>query len=131
MAAMSLNYGTLTATIVVLDQAVKGLGYRNSSEITSNTILSAMLIGILGNPIFSFLLNKTNAYRAVSGLSNDLFYLDTFGGFYMFTVLIFAYVYQVTSSTYIIIISGLVGIFLIPLPSIMIMYGSQLVFPID
>jgi len=31
MAAMSLNYGTLTATIVVLDQAVKGLGYRNSS----------------------------------------------------------------------------------------------------
>ena len=72
IAAMSLNYGTLTATIVVLDQAIKGLGYRNSSEITSNTILTAMVIGIFGNPVFSFLLNRTNAYRAVSGLSKML-----------------------------------------------------------
>lgn len=69
MAAMSLSYGTLTATIVVLDQAVKGLGYINSSEVTSNTILSAMVIGIFGNPVFSFLLKRTNAYRAVTGLS--------------------------------------------------------------
>jgi hypothetical protein len=31
MASMSLNYGTLTATIAVLDQAIKGLNYTNSS----------------------------------------------------------------------------------------------------
>lgn len=68
MAAMSLNYGTLTATIAILDQAIKGLGYSNSSEVTSNTILSAMIIGIFGNPVFSILLRKTKAYRAVSGL---------------------------------------------------------------
>jgi hypothetical protein len=73
MAAMSLSYGTLTATIVVLDQAVKGLGYINSSEVTSNTILSAMVIGIFGNPVFSFLLKRTNAYRAVTGLSTIKF----------------------------------------------------------
>ncbi len=49
----------------------------------------------------------------------------------MFTVLIFAYVYQVTNQIYIIVIAGLMGFFLIPSTSIMIMYGSQLVFPID
>jgi hypothetical protein len=65
---MSLNYGTLTATIAVLDQGIKGLNYTNSSEVTSNTILSAMLIGVLGNPLFSILLRKTKAYRAVSAL---------------------------------------------------------------
>lgn len=31
MAAMSLNYGTLTATLAILDQALKGLGYEKSS----------------------------------------------------------------------------------------------------
>ena len=49
----------------------------------------------------------------------------------MFTVLIFAYVYEVTNQLYIVIIAGMVGFYLIPLPSILIMYGSQLVFPID
>jgi len=49
----------------------------------------------------------------------------------MYTVLIFAYVYQVNKQLYIIIIAGMLGFFLIPLPSILIMYGSQLVFPID
>lgn len=68
MMAMSLNYGTLTATIAILDQAIKGLGYDNSSEVTSTTILSAMVVGVLGNPIFSILLRKTKAYRVVSGL---------------------------------------------------------------
>ena len=68
MMAMSLNYGTLTATIAILDQAIKGLGYDNSSEVTSTTILSAMVVGVLGNPIFSILLRKTKAYRGVSGL---------------------------------------------------------------
>lgn len=68
MAAMSLNYGTLTATIAILDQAIKGLNYVNSSEVTSNTVLSAMVVGVLGNPLFSILLRKTKAYRAVSGL---------------------------------------------------------------
>ncbi len=73
MAAISLNYGTLGATIGILDQAIKGLGYNNSSEVTSTTILSAMIVGILGNPVFSFLLKKTSAYRAVLGLSNNIF----------------------------------------------------------
>ena len=68
MMAMSLNYGTLTATIAILDQAIKGLGYDNSSEVTSTTILSAMVVGVLGNPIFSILLRKTKASRVVSGL---------------------------------------------------------------
>jgi hypothetical protein len=49
----------------------------------------------------------------------------------MFTLLAFAYVYEVTETAYIIVLGGLVGFFLIPLPSIMIMYGSELVFPLD
>lgn len=71
MVAMALNYGTLTATIAILDQALAGLDYSNSSKISSNVILSAMTVGILGNPVFSYLLRKTRAYRAVSALSNN------------------------------------------------------------
>lgn len=70
MFAMALNYGTLTATIAVLDQALAGLNYTNSSKISSDVILSAMTVGVLGNPVFSFLLRKTKAYRAVAALSN-------------------------------------------------------------
>lgn len=49
----------------------------------------------------------------------------------MFTLLIFAFVYQVSNPAYILTLGGLVGFFLIPLPSVLIMYGSQLVFPLD
>jgi hypothetical protein len=49
----------------------------------------------------------------------------------MFTLLILAFVYQVTDTAYIIVLGGLVGFYLIPLPSILILYGSELVFPID
>ncbi len=70
MVAMSLNYGTLTAFIIILDQALDGLGYAKSGEVTSYTILAAMLVGIFSNPIFSFLIKRTQAYRAVGALSN-------------------------------------------------------------
>lgn len=49
----------------------------------------------------------------------------------MYTLLVFAFVYSVTDATYILIMGGLVGFFLIPLPSILILYGSELVFPLD
>lgn len=66
MIAMTLNYGTLSAMIAVLDQILKGIGYSNPGQFTSITIASAMIIGILSNPLFSFLLRKTKAYKAVS-----------------------------------------------------------------
>jgi len=68
--AMSLNYGTLTAFIMVLDQGLKGLGYVKSGEVTSYTVLSAMAFGTLFVPFFSFILRKSKAYRAISSLSN-------------------------------------------------------------
>lgn len=49
----------------------------------------------------------------------------------MLTLLVFAFVYQVQSDAIIIALGGLAGFFLIPLPSILILYGSELVFPID
>jgi hypothetical protein len=69
MISMSFNYGTLTATLMILDQLLAGLGYKDSSSIFSYAVLSAMLVGILSNPLFSFLLKSTKAYRAVLGLS--------------------------------------------------------------
>ena len=47
----------------------------------------------------------------------------------VFITLIFSF--QVQNQIYISIIGALLGFFLIPLPSVIIMYGSQLVFPID
>ena len=70
MASMGFNYGTLTALMMVLDQMLAGLGYTDSGNVTSITIASAMILGILSNPLFSYLIRKTKAYRAVSGLSN-------------------------------------------------------------
>lgn len=72
MVAMTFNYGTLTAFIIIVDQMLVGLGYSNSGQVTSTTIISAMIVGILSNGIFSYLLRKTKAYRAVSALSNSL-----------------------------------------------------------
>lgn len=70
MIAMTFNYGTLTALIMILDQMLAGLGFKDSGKVTSLTVASAMIVGIFSNPIFSFMLRKTKAYRAVSGLSN-------------------------------------------------------------
>ena len=69
MVAMSLNYGTLTAMIMVLDQLLAGIGVSDSGQTTSITVGSAMVVGIISNPIFSFLLKSTKAYRAVTALS--------------------------------------------------------------
>ena len=70
MLSMGFNYGTLTAIMMVLDQMLAGLGYgEDSGNVTSITIASAMVIGILSNPFFSYLLRKTKAYRAVIALS--------------------------------------------------------------
>ena len=66
---MSFNYGVLTALIMVLDQMLAGFGYEDSGKNTSIVIASAMLVGILSNPLFSYLLKKTKAYRAVLALS--------------------------------------------------------------
>ena len=66
-----MSYGTLTAVISTVDQAVKGFGYINSSSVTSSTILSAMLTGVIGTFVFSYLLKKTNAYKLITSISNN------------------------------------------------------------
>lgn len=70
MVSMTLNYGTLMALMMVCDQMLKGMGYSNTGKLTSITIASAMIFGILSNPLFSFLLRKTKAYKAVSIICN-------------------------------------------------------------
>jgi hypothetical protein len=59
----------LTAVISTVDQAIKGFGYKNSSSVTSNTILSAMLTGVIGTFVFSSILKKTNAYKLITSIS--------------------------------------------------------------
>lgn len=70
MAVTALNNGTLNATIAIFDQAIKGFGYENSSSVTSDTILSATIVGVISNIIFSMLLRKSNAYRLMVGVGN-------------------------------------------------------------
>jgi len=69
MIAMVFGFGTLSALLLILDQALKGLGYENSGTITSLVILSALIGGLIGTLYFSYLLRKTKAYRLLSGLS--------------------------------------------------------------
>jgi hypothetical protein len=42
-----------------------------------------------------------------------------------------AFIYQVNTTAYLLILGGMIGLFIIPLLSMYIMYGSQLAFPID
>lgn len=46
-------------------------------------------------------------------------------------LLICGFIYHIDSTGQIIFLGGMVGFFLIPLPSILISYGSEIVFPID
>lgn len=73
MVAMVFGFGTLSALLLILDQALKGLGFQDSGTITSEVIISALLGGLVGTFYFSFLLKKTKAYRLVSGLSIIVF----------------------------------------------------------
>ena len=66
---MTFNYGTLTSLLMIMDQMLAGFGYNDSGKFTSITIASAMIIGIVSNPLFSYLLRSSKAYRAVSALS--------------------------------------------------------------
>lgn len=49
----------------------------------------------------------------------------------MVTLLMLAYFFNMENLVEIAFLGGMVGFFLIPLPSILISYGSEIVFPID
>lgn len=49
----------------------------------------------------------------------------------MTSLLIVAYIYQIEGTGDLIFLSGMVGFFMTPLPSILISYGSEIVFPLD
>lgn len=49
----------------------------------------------------------------------------------MYTIMVFAFVYEINDPIRLTVLGGLVGFYLIPLPSILILYGSELVFPLD
>jgi hypothetical protein len=49
----------------------------------------------------------------------------------MTTLAIVAFIYKLDNKGEIIFLGGMVGFFMIPIPSILISYSSELVFPID
>jgi len=63
------GYGCQIAFISTLDQMLKSLRYIDPGQITSYTLLSAMLVGILANPIFSTLIKKTLKYKLITSIS--------------------------------------------------------------
>jgi hypothetical protein len=76
LAAMTFSYGTMIAFMANLDQMLKSLGYKDSNETTANSILFAMLVGILATPVFSLFLKKTRKYKLITEISK--FYLILF-----------------------------------------------------
>lgn len=67
--AMALSYGTQIAFMSNLDQLLNTLNYDDPGKITSYTLLFAMLVGILANPIFSIWLKKTAKYKLITTVS--------------------------------------------------------------
>lgn len=66
LVAMMFSYGTMIAFIANLDQMLKSLNYKDSNEITANTVLYAMLLGMVATPFFSILLKKTRKYKYIT-----------------------------------------------------------------
>jgi hypothetical protein len=69
MAAAAFNNGSLNAILAILDQAIKGMGYTNSSSVVSKIVISVVVVGVISNPIFSIVLKKSNAYRLLTSAS--------------------------------------------------------------
>jgi hypothetical protein len=70
--AMTFSYGSTIAFLANLDQILNSLNYKDSNEVTAQSILFAMLIGIVGTPIFSIALKKTGKYKLISLISKQL-----------------------------------------------------------
>lgn len=66
---MTFSYGTQIAFISTLDQILKSLRYEDPGQTTSYTLLFAMLVGILANPIYSTFIKKTLKYKLITSLS--------------------------------------------------------------
>jgi len=67
---MMFSYGTVIAFIATLDPILKSMHYEDSNQMTSITILFAMIIGIFATPIFSNIIKRTKKYKLVTCLSN-------------------------------------------------------------
>ncbi len=59
------------------------------------------------------------------------YYSAALGSFVVVSLTVTAFMYQVNTTAYLVILGGMIGLFIIPLLSMFIMYGSQLAFPID
>ena len=70
---MTLSYGMTIAFLANLDQLLHSLGYEDSNEVTAQSILFAMVTGIVGTPIFSIMIRKTKKYKMTSCLSKSSF----------------------------------------------------------
>jgi hypothetical protein len=57
--------------------------------------------------------------------------LGTLGSFILTTHLILGFIFKITNYYQIGALGGLAGMFLVPVPSILITYSSEIVFPLD
>jgi hypothetical protein len=91
MLAMMFSYGTQIAFISTLDQILKSLRYDDPGQTTSETLLFAMLVGIIANPIFSTFIKKTLKYKLITSLSIFFIILDLLGSYLSLGLLIYVY----------------------------------------
>ncbi len=92
---MMFSYGSVIAFIATLDPILNSMHYEDPNQITAITILFAMLIGIVGTPIFSTIIKRTKKYKLVTCLSKYLFKVDIVGCYVFMGVMIYIYTLRV------------------------------------
>jgi hypothetical protein len=67
---MALNYGICIAYFAVLEQLLVGIGYNDSSKVITICGSSGIIVGIIGNILFSFAIRRTKKYKKIIVTSN-------------------------------------------------------------
>lgn len=76
---MALNYGICIAYFAVLEQLLVGIGYEDSSKVISICGTSGIIVGIIGNILFSFVIKKTKKFKKIIVTSSLLFIQQLWG----------------------------------------------------
>ena len=67
---MALSFGVIVAHISVLDRGLKGLGYEEPGKTIKDIVAFALLFGIAGTFIYSYVVKRTKKFKTLSLVSN-------------------------------------------------------------
>ena len=123
-ASMSLNFGICIGYLAVLEQSLFILGFPNASRSISFCGASGIVVGVFANVVYSYYIKKTQKYKRTLIIAT----LGDFIGLVIWTVGFFLFL---DSWWELILLSALFCFNHFSLPSIYVLFSTEIAFPID